>query len=77
MLKNFFCPHLRTFLSLLLEREEGKEEGRERNIDGREKHRLVASCTHMDQGSKLQPRCVPRLGINPATFQLRDDAPNN
>ena len=37
---NFFNPHSRSVFSLILEREEG-----------REKHRLVASHTHPDQGS--------------------------
>ena len=40
-------PHLRTCL-LILEREEGKERERERNIDVREKHQSIASCIHPD-----------------------------
>ena len=43
--------------SLLLEREEGREE-RERNIDVREKHQLVASCMCPDQGQYM-----PQMGI--------------
>ena len=39
----FFYPHLRTFFSLLLERKEG----RERNIDAKEKHWLAASHSHL------------------------------
>ena len=53
-------------MSLLLEREEGKEEGTERNIDAREKHRLVAFPMNPDlglftpgPGSNLHPRYVP------------------
>ena len=40
-----FNPHQRTFFHCFLEREGGGE----RNIDVREKHRLVASHTHSDQ----------------------------
>ena len=57
----YIKPQLRTFLSLLLEREQGREEGRERNIDVREKHRLVASLMRPDWGLAV------RLGIEPAT----------
>ena len=32
----FFYPHLRTFFSLILERKEGREGGRGRNIEVRE-----------------------------------------
>ena len=39
----------------------------ERNIDVREKHRLVASRMHLDQGSDLQPMYVRRPGIEPVT----------
>ena len=50
----FPYPHLRTCLLIFRERGMGRE--RERNIDVREKHRLVASCTQSDQGQNLQPR---------------------
>ena len=50
------------FFSLLLEREEGRAEGRERNIDVREKHRSAASSAHPDQGSN-----TPRPGMEIAT----------
>ena len=61
----FLNPHLRIYL-LILEREEVR--GREtlmweRNID-----RLVASHACPDWGLNLQPRYVPWLGIEPATF---------
>ena len=36
---------------LLLDRKEGREEGRQRAIDAREEHQLVASYTQPDQGS--------------------------
>ena len=38
----------------------GKRE-RERNIDEREKHRSVASCTHLDWESSLQPFSALRM----------------
>ena len=42
----------------------GRKGGRERqtSTDVREKHQSVASCTHPDQESKLQPRPVPLPG---------------
>ena len=40
----FFNPHPRTCL-LILKGREGREREREKNIDVREKHQLVASCT--------------------------------
>ena len=70
--------------SLLLETEGGSEEGRERNTDVREKHLLVAS--HMCPGQELYvsglgikpatQECA-QSGIEPITFQLRDNAPTN
>ena len=56
---HFIFPHPKTFFSLILEREEGRDEGREKNIHIREKHQLVASRTYPDQGSNPQPRYVP------------------
>ena len=54
---------------------------REKNIDVREKHQLVVSCTHLecgdhmclDQGLNLQPRHVPWLGVEPTTSWLQDN----
>ena len=43
---------------------------RERNIDVREKHQLVAFCTCLEEGSNLQPRHAPWPGIKLATFRL-------
>ena len=40
------------------ERREGRERKGE-NIDVREKHQLVASCTHPNWGLNPQPRHVP------------------
>ena len=44
---------------LLLERGEGREKERERNIRVTEKHLLVASCMHLDLGLNPQPSYVP------------------
>ena len=49
-------------------REEGGERVRERDIDVREKHQMVASCMCPDQGSNPQPRYVSRPGLEPTTF---------
>ena len=47
----------------------GRErEEREREVDVRETHHLVASCMHPDWGSNLQPTYVPWPGIKPSTF---------
>ena len=54
----------RTFFIVFRERERV----RERHIDTREKHQSVASFMHLDQGLNLQPRFVPWLGFEPATF---------
>ena len=52
-----FYPHLRTFFIAF------REEGRERNIDAREKHQLVAFQMHPYQGGSY----APGQGIKPAT----------
>ena len=46
----------------------GGGEGRERNINVQEKYQLVASWTSPIWEPGLQPRHVPWLGIEPATF---------
>ena len=55
--------HLRTFVSLLLERDKGGGEGEQEkekgNIDVREQHQLVASRTCPNPGSNVQPRYAP------------------
>ena len=52
----FWNPHLRTFFYCSQrEREEGWEEGREKNIDVREEHQSVASCMHPDQEWNPKP----------------------
>ena len=58
---------------MFLEREEGKE----KNIDAREKRRLVASRMYPDWGSNLEPRYVPQWGIDTTTFQLWDGVLTN
>ena len=41
------------------QRQRERERKRERKVDVRDKHQLVASCTHPNQGSNPQPRYVP------------------
>ena len=64
---DFLKPHLRTCL-LILERGERWERERERNIDVREEHWLLASCMCPNWGINPQPRHVPWPGIKPMTF---------
>ena len=58
-------------------RGEGKEKERERNIKVWEKHWLVASLMSSNQGPNPQPKHVPWLGIEPATFCFAGRCPNN
>ena len=44
---------------MILERGEGREKERERNINVREKYGSVASQTRPDQGPNLQSKHVP------------------
>ena len=46
---------------------------RERNIDVREKHRLVASYTHPNQGSNLQLGMCPNQESNPEPSGIWND----
>ena len=69
----FFCS---IFLILtqgcgywFLEREE------ERDIYVIQKHRLVAFCTHPDQGPNPKPRDEPWQRIKPQHLGVKDDAP--
>ena len=55
---------------MFLERGEGREKGRERNINVEEKHQSVASCNTPNRGPGPQPRHVPWLGLKPATLQF-------
>ena len=58
----FFLSAPKDTFSLLLEREEDTEEGRNKNIDVREKHQLVASRMHLDRGLHM-----PGPSFKPAT----------
>ena len=55
-----------------------EEKEKEGSIDVREKHQLIAFCLLQEpqwgSAQSLQPRHVPWLGIEPATFQLQNDA---
>ena len=64
--------HPRTFFPLLLEREEGKKK---RDIDGREKHRLVAFPYTNGLGIKPVSQYMASLGIKPTTSWFWDNAP--
>ena len=46
---------------------------KERNIDVREKHRLVASYTHPNQGSNLQLGMCPNQESNPEPSGIWND----
>ena len=50
---------LKDFIYLNLERGKGREKERERKINVREKHRLVAFHMCLDQRLNLHPRHVP------------------
>lgn len=65
-----FYPHPKTFLNCVLEREEG----RERNVNMREKEHPVASCMCLYWELDQQPRYVPLAEIKPISFWLRDNA---
>ena len=51
--------HFLKILFICLDRGEGREVGRERNTDVREKHQSVASCMLPNRGPGPQPRHVP------------------
>ena len=56
------------FFLLILEKEEGWGRERERNINMREKHQSVASHSHPNWWSNLQPMYLPWPGIKPVDF---------
>ena len=58
-------------------RERKGETERERNIDVREKHQLVASRTCTNQGLNLQPKYVPWLGTEPQPFGVWGNTPTS
>ena len=63
----------RFLLYLSLEKREEREKERKRNIDVREKHRLVAPCIHPDRGWNPRPRCVPDWELDWQPITLQDD----
>ena len=62
---------------MILERGEGREGERERNIDVREKHQPAAFHMHPNQETNLQPRHVPYPGIKPVTFWFEEQHPTS
>ena len=71
----FFLTQGHIFI-VLLEKEGEVEREKERNIDGKEKHQLVASLMCPDWGLNPQPRHVPWPGLKPMTFQFIGQCPN-
>ena len=65
----FFNPHVETSL-LILEREERRERGRERNIHVREKYWSVASCTHVPWPSGLLDEVAPTESHQPGPWLI-------
>ena len=61
------------FIYLFLERGKRREKVRERNIDVQEKHPLVASCMHPDEGQTQNSGMCPDWESNQQPFSLRDD----
>ena len=57
---------------LILERGKGGENVGERNINMREKQRLVASPKNPNLGPNPQPRHMPQPGTEPVTLGLQD-----
>ena len=66
----FICLFFKRFyLFTFLERGEGREEERERNISGWEIHGCLLRATNWASGP--QPKHVPWWGTEPSTFQFR------
>ena len=57
-------------------RQRGGRRERDRNIIVGEKHGLVASCMHPNWGWNLQPRYVPRPGIELTVFWYMGECSN-
>ena len=58
------------FMYLFLDRGEGREIERERNISVRDIHQSAAFCMPPTGDQALQPRHVPQPGIEPVAFQF-------
>ena len=69
---NHFNHLLKDFVYLFLERREGREKEREKNISVREKHGSVASSTCPNWDWACNPGTWPEL--NQQTFALQADA---
>ena len=65
--------YLKDFIYVFLERGEGREKQRERNIDVWKKHQLVASHACPNRRPGPQPRHVPDQESNQRLFALRDN----
>ena len=71
----FFNPHPRALFHCFQRESKGeRERDRDRKINVREKHGLVASKTCHDKELNLQPRYVPLPGTEPQPLAW-DDAP--
>ena len=71
----WFCFKFTWRITSFSEKGEGREKERERNINVREIHWLVASHMHPDQGPNLKPRHVPWLKIEPITLHFAECCP--
>lgn len=67
-----FCFQICKFLFIYLERQEGREKKREKNIDEREKRWLAAF--RPDWGPKPQPGMCPDRKLNQRPFTLQNNA---
>ena len=61
------------FIYLFLERGEGREKERGRNIDMQEKHQSAASCTPPTGDLAYDPGICPDRELNQQPFSLWDD----
>ena len=60
---------------MILEREQGRGEERERSIDVREKHPLVVSHVHSDCTEPTTQACTPDWVLNPQPLGPQGIAP--
>ena len=59
-------------LFICFQRGEGRQKERERSIDVRESHRLIACHTRPDQGRTRNPGMCPDWESNPGPFAVQD-----